>query len=173
MYEISNFNSGILLSLPTDCSTRTTFWDTVHPWYRLTQILNRTESISSMYGIWESSACGTVGRELEKNSGVEIQNFVLAEFFPENNHRTLLYTSTAYVVLSKPFLRIRDSIICDELRKEIINFFFSCLSRKCLFYRTFQQSLDRGYGNEKWTIFTARPAKKTILKSLHNRRTYR
>ena len=31
---------SILLYLPTYCSTRTTFWGTVHPWYRLTQIRN-------------------------------------------------------------------------------------------------------------------------------------
>ena len=66
-------------------------------------IQNLGKAISWMYCISECSACGTVDREREKNSGVEIRNFVHAELFPENNQRTLLYTSTAYVVLSKPF----------------------------------------------------------------------
>ena len=98
-YEISNFNSGILLSLPTDCSTRTTFWDTVHPWYRLTQILNRTESISSKCGIWESSACGTVGREREKNrvlakAVIRLSNFDFFYLFFRNLNRNISYENS-------------------------------------------------------------------------------
>ena len=119
-----------------------------------------------------SSACGTVDREREKNSGVEIRNFVLAKFFPENNQRTLLYTSTAYVVLSKPFLRIRDSIICDELRKEIIIFFFLVFPENAYFIVLFNSHLIEGTETKNEQFSRRDLRKKTTLKSLHNRRTY-